>query len=226
MQRKKRLAGVYHLPVLGRSCEQTLSSVWGLKLVLQKKRQNQTERHFSNILSKNQISSAGGVEGVALPFPYTWCLTGGIKSYDKFLPPILFLREEWQLSTTCRLLKCTVRVLQRTADDRQQQVHIQVKNVQTPQNKQFKKRTTTNWKSANSDEAVHNSERIQEQEILCSRCRVLGTQPAILKVKGHRVCSLGFVNTRAHCHRGGTSGLNFPWGEERGSKLPSAEYLT
>lgn len=43
----------------------------GLKLVLQKNTQNQTERHFSNILSQNKISSAGEVEGVAQLFPYT-----------------------------------------------------------------------------------------------------------------------------------------------------------
>ena len=43
----------------------------GLKLVLQMNMQNQTERHFSNILSQNKISSAGGVEEVAQLFPYT-----------------------------------------------------------------------------------------------------------------------------------------------------------
>lgn len=47
-----------------------------------------------------------------------------------------------------------------------------------------------------------------------SCCHALGTQPESLKVKGHRVCSLGFVNAHAHRHRGGTSGLNFPQGGE------------
>lgn len=70
IRRTKCLAGVYHLPMLGWSYEQTLSSLSGLKLALQKKTQHQTDRHFSNILSKNKISSAGGAEGVALPFPY------------------------------------------------------------------------------------------------------------------------------------------------------------
>lgn len=98
------------------------------------------------------------------------------------------------------------------------------KNVKTPQNKQFKKRTT-NWKSSNNDEGVHNSEKIEEHKILLSHCHVLRTQPEILKVKGHRVCSLGFVNTHAHRHGGGTRGLNLPQGEEKESKLQSVEYF-
>lgn len=76
-----------------------LSSLSGLKLALQKKTQHQTDRHFSNILSKNKISSAGGAEGVALPFPYP-----SVYGRNKILGPtlrhlFLFLREEWQRST-------------------------------------------------------------------------------------------------------------------------------